>query len=123
MHITNLCITVAQRILTCSLFARDDGLNVLRLSKLYFLSYMLDGVQLDPGSFLVRQSLSAVVSTKGRIVIGGIIITIARFLGIEPNPDDRVSRFERLNQAAFEIMNFCKVEAARLCWIYPGDRL
>jgi len=29
----------------------------------------------------------------------------------------------QLNQAGFKIMNFCKVEAGRLCWIYPGDWL
>jgi len=52
---------------------------------------MLDGDQLDPGSFLARQLHSAIVSTKGRIVIGGIITTIARFLGVEPNPEDKVS--------------------------------
>ena len=45
---------VAQHILACSLLARDDSLNVPRLSKLYFLSCMLDGDQLDPGSFLAR---------------------------------------------------------------------
>ena len=44
-------------------------------------------------------------------------------LGFEPYPEDRVSRSERFDQAAFEIMNFCKVEAGRLCWIYPGDWL
>ena len=53
-HMTNPCIRVAQHILACSLFAWDDSLNVPRLSKLYFLSCMLDGVQLDPGSFLAR---------------------------------------------------------------------
>jgi len=31
-HIRNPCIRIAQRILTCSLFARDDSLNVPRLS-------------------------------------------------------------------------------------------
>ena len=36
----------------------------------------------------------ATISTKGRIVIGGIITTIARFLGVEPNPEDRVSGSE-----------------------------
>ena len=40
--------------------------------------------------------------------------TIARFLGIEPNPEDRVFGSKRLDQVAFEIMNFCKVEAKRL---------
>jgi len=43
---------------------------------------MLDDVQLDLESFLARQLYSAAVSTKGRIVIGGIAATIARFLGI-----------------------------------------
>jgi len=51
------------------------------------------------------------------------VTTIARFLGVKPNPEDRVSGIERLDQAAFEIMNFCKIKAGRLCWIYPGDRL
>jgi len=67
--------------------------------------------------------LHSAVSTKGRIVTGGIITTIARFLSVEPNPDDKVSGSEQLDQAAFEIMNLCKDEAGRLCWIYPRDRL
>ena len=46
---------------------------------------MLDGVQLDQGPFLAGQLHSAVVSTKGRIVIGGIITTIAVFLIVELN--------------------------------------
>jgi len=84
---------------------------------------MLDKDQLDPASFLARQLHSAVISTKGKIVIGGIITTITRFLGVEPNPKDGVSGSERLDQAAFEILNFCKVYASRLCWIYPRDWL
>jgi len=54
-------------------------------------------------------------STKGRIVIGGIITPIARFLGVEPNPDDQVSGFEQLDKVVFELMSFFKVEAGRLC--------
>ena len=119
-HIRNPCIRVAQRILACFLIARDDSLNVLRLSELYFLSCMLDGNQLDPGSFLARQLPSAAIITKGMIVISGIVATIARFLGVEPKPKYRVFGSEQLDQATFEIMNFCKVEASRLCWIYPG---
>jgi len=83
---------------------------------------MLDGVQLDPGSFLTRQLHSAAISTNGRIVIGRIITTTARFLGVEPNLEDKVFAPERLDQTAFEIMNFCKVEVGRLCWIYPKDQ-
>ena len=55
---------------------------------------MLDGVQLNLGAFLATQFYSATVSTNGRIVIGGIITTIARFLGVQLNPKDRVSGFE-----------------------------
>ena len=69
------------------------------------------------------QLYSAAISTKGRIVISGIVTAIARFLGVEPNPKDRVLGSERLYQAAFEIMNFCKVEIGHLCWIYLRDRL
>ena len=52
---------------------------------------MLGCVQLDPCSFLVRQLYSATVSIKGRKLIGGIVTTIARFLDVDPNPEDRVS--------------------------------
>jgi len=83
-HIRNPCIRVAQCILACSLFARDDRLNVLSLSELYFLACVLNGDQLNPSSFSARQLRSATVSTNGRIVIGGIITTITRFFGIEP---------------------------------------
>ena len=102
--------------MACFLFAEDDCLNALRLSELYLLSCMLDGVQLDLGSFLARQLHSATATTKGRIVIGGIVTTSARFLGVEPNLKDKVSRFGRLDQAAFEIMNFVKLRLA----VYVG---
>ena len=45
-YIRNPCIRVAQCILTYSLFAWDDSLNIQRLSELYFLSCMLDAVSL-----------------------------------------------------------------------------
>jgi len=76
---------------------------------------MQDGDQLDPSSFLSRQLHSSAISTKGRIVIGGIITTIARFLKVEPNPEDRIFGSEQLVQATFEVMNFCKVKAGHLC--------
>jgi len=44
-------------------------------------------------------------------------------LGVKPNAEDRISRSERLDQATFELMNFRKVEAGRLCRIYPRDQL
>jgi len=62
----------------------------------------------------------AATSTKGRIVIEGIITSIARFFRIDPNTNDRVRGFERLGRAAFELMGFCQIEAGRFCWIYPG---
>jgi len=120
-HIRNPCIRVVQRILACCFFGPDDSLNVSRFSKLYFLSCALDGVQLDPSSFLAMQLYSSAVSTKGMMVIGGIVTTIARFLGIDPNPKDRVSGSEWLDQTVFGSMNFCKVDARRSYWFYPGD--
>jgi len=68
---------------------------------------MLQSECLDLGSFLARQFYSTATSTKGRIVIAGIITSIASFLGIEPNPNDRVSGSEQLDKAAFELMGFC----------------
>jgi len=81
-QIRNSCIRVAQRIMASGIFARDGSVNVPRLSELYFLSCMLQGEHLDPGSFLTRQLYSAATSTKGRIIVGRIITSIARFLGI-----------------------------------------
>jgi len=121
-QIRNPCIQVAQCLMASAIFARDDSVDVPRLFELY-LSCMLHGERLDPGSFLARQLYSATTSTKDRIVVGEIITSIARFLGIEPNPDDRVSGSKRVDKAAFELMDFCKVEVGRLCWIYPGGRL
>jgi len=122
-QIRNPCLQVAQRILATGLFARDNSVNVPRLSKLYFLSCMLYGQRLNSGSFLAHQLYSGATSTKGRIVIKGIITSIARFLRVEPNPDDRVSGSERLDKAAFELTGFCHIEAGRLCWIFPGGWL
>jgi len=47
---------------------------------------MLDGVHLDPDALFAKQLCSAAVTTKGRRVIGGIVTTIAKFFGVEPNP-------------------------------------
>jgi len=58
---------------------------------------MFDVVPFDPGSFLARQLHSAAISTAGRIVIGGTVTPIARFVGVEPNPADRVSGSEHLD--------------------------
>ena len=83
---------------------RDDSVNVPRLSEMYFLSCMLEGESLDPGSFLAYQLYSVATSIKGRIVIRGIITSIARILGIGPNPNDRVRGSKRLDKAAFELI-------------------
>jgi len=48
-------------------------------------------------------------------MIGGFITPIARSVDMDLNPDNRVPSFERLNLAAFEQMNFYKVEAGRVC--------
>ena len=60
-------------------------MNVPQLSKLYFLSCMMDDACVDPRAFLARQLFSASTNTKGRIVIGGIITSIARFLNVKSN--------------------------------------
>jgi len=71
--IRNPCIQVAQRLLACGLFARDDSLNVSHLSELYFLYSILQGNQLDPGSSLVNQLHSAATSSAQKIVIRGLL--------------------------------------------------
>ena len=78
---------------------------------------MLEGERIDPGSFLARQLYSAPTRTKG------IITSIARFLGIEANPDDRVRGPEWLDKVAFELMGFGQVKAGRVCCIYRRGRL
>ena len=93
---------MAQRVLSCGVFARDDSLNVPRLSKLYFLSRMMNGDRIELGSFLARQLYSATTSTTRRTIIGCLTTTTARSLGVEPNPKDQVSGSERLDKAAFE---------------------
>ena len=75
--------------LSCGVFARDDNLNIPRLFELYFLSSMMNGDQINAGSFLARQLYSVATSTTGGMVIGGRTTTIARSLGIETNPEDR----------------------------------
>jgi len=96
-------------------FARDDSANVPQLSEMYFLSFMLEGERIDPGTFLAHQLYSAATSTKGKIVIGGIITFTAQFLRIEPNPDGRIHGSKRLDKVAFELMGFCLTKAGRLC--------
>jgi len=53
--------------------------------------------------------------------LGVVISAIARFLGVEPNPEDQVFGSEQLDQVTFEQMNFYNVEAGCLCCIYLGD--
>ena len=54
-HIRNPFIRVVQHIMALGIFARDDSVNVPRLSEMYFLSCMLEGERLNPGPFLARQ--------------------------------------------------------------------
>jgi len=119
-HIRNPCIRVTQHITALGIFARDDSVNVLQLSKMYFLLCTLAGDRIDLGSFLACELYSVATSAKGRIIMEGTIICIARFLGIELEPDDKVHRSKWLDKAAFELMGFCQVKPGRLCWIYPG---
>jgi len=98
-------------------FIWDDSFNVSQLSEAYFLSCMLQGDRIDPVSFLARQLYSTTTSNKGRIFIGGIITSIARFLGIKPNRNVKVRGSKRLDKFAFELMGFYQVEADRSCWI------
>ena len=57
-------------------------MNVPRLSGLYLLSCMLDGARMDPRAFFTHQLqlCSVAASTKGRIVVGGFVTTIAHLL-------------------------------------------
>jgi len=52
--IRNPCIQVAQRLLACGLFVREDSFNVSRLSKLYLFNSMLQSDYLDLGLSLVN---------------------------------------------------------------------
>ena len=70
---------MAQRLLACGLFAREDSLNVPCLLELYFSYSMLQGDRLDPGSFLVSQLHSATTSSTERIVIG---VSLPLLLGL-----------------------------------------
>ena len=67
-----------------------------------FLYSMLKGDQIDPSSFLANQLYSATTSSAYGIVIRGLITPIARLLGVEPNPDDRVTGSKWLNLTAFK---------------------
>jgi len=51
IQIRNPCLRVAQRIMATGIFARDNTVSVPQLFELYFLSCMLHGERLDPGSF------------------------------------------------------------------------
>ena len=119
--ITNPYIRVAQRLLACGLFAREDILTMSRLSKLYFFNSMPQGHQHDPGSSLVNQLYSAATSSIYRIVIRGLITHIAVSVGIELDPDNRIPGSGLLNLASFEQLKFYKVEGGRICWIYLGN--
>jgi len=61
---------VAQQLIACGLFAREDSLNVPCLCELYFLFSILEGDSIDHGSFLVNQLYIAATSSAHRIVIG-----------------------------------------------------
>jgi len=43
-------------------------------------------------------------------------------LNIIPEDDDRVCGFERLDKASFALMSFRKVEAGKLCSIFPRGK-
>jgi len=70
---------------------------------------------------LLNQFYSAATSSAHKIVTGGLISPIARLLGVERNPDDRVTCSEWFNSGAFEQMKFCKVDGGCIYWIYPQN--
>ena len=88
---------------------------MLRLFELYFLYSMLEGDRIDHGSFLVNQLYSAATNSAHKIIIGGLITSIAGLVGVELNPDDRVAGLEWLNLAAFKQMKFYKVDGGHIC--------
>ena len=51
---------------------------------------MMNGVQIDPVSFLAWHLCSVAISTIGLIVGRGLITSIARCLGVESNLEERV---------------------------------
>jgi len=73
---------------------------------------------MDAGAFLAHQLYSAASSTKGRIVVGRFVATIACFFNIIPHDDDWVPGSKRFDKPSFELLSFCKLEASRLCRIY-----
>jgi len=77
-------------VLSFGVFIEDDRLNVPRLSEQYFMSSMVNGDWIHPGSFVVHQLYSATTSTTGRVVIGGLITSIAYPLGVKHNLEDRL---------------------------------
>jgi len=77
------------------------------LTCLNCISYiMLRGDQSDPNSSLINRLHSVAISSVHRIVIGGLITSIARFVRREPNPGDRVFGSKQMNLATFEQMIF-----------------
>ena len=64
-QIRNPCMRVAQRIMALGNFARDNSVNVPRLTEMYFLSCIIKGEHLNLESFLARPLYSAATSTKG----------------------------------------------------------
>ena len=92
--IRNPFIQVAQWMLVCRVFSRDDSPNVYAWRELYFLSCVMNDDCINPRSFLATQLYSAATSTEGGITIGGYNYPITQYLGIEPNPEDKLSGSE-----------------------------
>jgi len=108
--VENVPTQVAQCMLLCGTFAMDGT----RLFELCFLLSIMNGDWIDLRSFLAHQLYIAVASNVGKMATAGLITFIARSLGVELNPDDKVSRFEGLNKAAFQQMKFCKIETGHI---------
>jgi len=77
---------VAQKLLACGLFAREDTLKVARLFELYFLYSMLQGDYLHPGSVLFSQLHSAAISSTQRIMIGALLPALLCLLVLTYTP-------------------------------------
>jgi len=72
---------------------------------------------------LANPLYSAGASTIGWVVIGGLINSLAKSVGVGACLVDRVLGFEQLKLANFELMEIYKVKGGYMCWIYPENWL
>ncbi|KAJ1394281.1 hypothetical protein SESBI_34384 [Sesbania bispinosa] len=95
--IQNPCFRYVHRIIAHTIFGRGDSASTVRRPELFIFWSMLNGCNVDIGSYLARHFEKVGKAGAGELVLGGLITPIAHYFNIDLSADKKIhgnSRFD-----------------------------